>query len=61
MLMCPIQYQSLLVILYPPDGMFQGKVENQLSCATLINYYVTTIKGGGKRQCASIWISDKTL
>jgi hypothetical protein len=25
--MCPIQYQSLLVLLDPPDGIFQSKVE----------------------------------
>jgi hypothetical protein len=27
--MCPIQYQSLLVLLDPPDGIFQSKVEKQ--------------------------------
>jgi hypothetical protein len=28
-LMCPIQYQSLLVLLDPPDGIFKSKVEKQ--------------------------------
>jgi hypothetical protein len=27
--MCPIQYQSLLVLLDPPDGILQNKVEKQ--------------------------------
>jgi hypothetical protein len=26
-LMCPIQYQSLLVLLDPPDGIVQSKAE----------------------------------
>jgi hypothetical protein len=28
-LMCPIQFQSFLVLLDPPDGMFLDKVEKQ--------------------------------
>jgi hypothetical protein len=28
-LTCPIQYQTFLVLLDPPDGVFQSKVEKQ--------------------------------
>jgi hypothetical protein len=45
--MCPIQYQSLLVLLDPPDRIFQSKVEKQWGLQDYIAIYLFRLKTFG--------------